>query len=164
MNIPQSIQEPFRRALVAATEAWAAELGDRLVSLVLFGSVARGEAHERSDIDVLVVADSFPRSLRDRRRAFLEIWQRVCIEGRLAPVEWNLVTKSRDEAQFRSPLYLDIVEDGILVFDRAGFFEGVLAGMRERMRVLGSHRVRLEDGSWYWDLKPDFRFGEVVEI
>ena len=24
--------------------------------------------------------------------------------------------------------------------------------------------VFLDDGSWYWDLKPDFRFGEVVEI
>jgi hypothetical protein len=32
------------------------------------------------------------------------------------------------------------------------------------MRALGSRRVYLADGSWYWDLKPDFRFGEVVEI
>jgi hypothetical protein len=57
-----------------------------------------------------------------------------------------------------------IVEDGILILDRGRFFEEVLSGMRERMRALGSRRVFLEDGSWYWDLKPDFRFGEVVEI
>jgi hypothetical protein len=32
------------------------------------------------------------------------------------------------------------------------------------MRALGSRRVYLADGSWYWDLKPDFRPGEVVEL
>jgi hypothetical protein len=79
-------------------------------------------------------------------------------------MQWNLVAKSPAEAQHRSPLYLDIVEEGILVFDRDGFFEAVLAGMRTRMRELGSRRVFLSDGTWYWDLKPDFRFGEIVEI
>jgi hypothetical protein len=82
----------------------------------------------------------------------------------LPHVQWNLVTKSPAEAQLRSPLYLDLVEDGILILDRQGFFEAVLAGMRARMRALGSRRVHLPDGTWYWDLKPDFRFGEVVEI
>lgn len=56
------------------------------------------------------------------------------------------------------------MEDGLLILDRDGFFAAVLSGMRERMRTLGSRRVDLADGSWYWDLKPDFRFGEVVEI
>jgi len=36
--------------------------------------------------------------------------------------------------------------------------------MRDCMRRLGSRRVRLEDGSWYWHLRPDFRFGGVVEL
>jgi len=82
----------------------------------------------------------------------------------LPAVEWNLVVKSPDEATYRSPLYLDMVEDAVIVVDRGRFFENVLAGMRARMRELGSRRVHLPDGSWYWDLKPDFRWGEVVEI
>jgi hypothetical protein len=82
----------------------------------------------------------------------------------LPAVEWNLMTKTPQEARYHSPLYLDIVEDGILLVDRGGFFQAVLDAMRVRMRELGSRRVFLEDGSWYWDLKPDFRFGEVVEI
>ena len=73
------------------------------------------------------------------------------------------MTKTPDEARFCSPLYLDLVEDGMLV-DRGDFFRDVLDGLRERMRQLGSRRVFLGDGSWYWDLKPDFRFGEVVEL
>jgi hypothetical protein len=57
-----------------------------------------------------------------------------------------------------------MVGDAILLFDRDGFFESVLDELRARMRALGSRRVMLPDGSWYWDLKPDFRFGEVVEL
>lgn len=163
-KIPASLQEPFRSALAAAIEVWLGGLGERLVSVVLFGSVARRTARPTSDIDVVIVADGFPRSLADRRRPFLELWERTRASRALPHVLWNLVTKSPDEARVHSPLYLDIVEDGVLIVDRGGFFEAVLARMRHRMRALGSRRVYLPDGTWYWDLKPDFRFGEVVEI
>lgn len=163
-QVPEHLQEPFRSALRAAGEAWVEELGDRLVSLVLFGSVARGQARETSDIDLLVVAEGFPKSLSERRRPLIATWDRVRAHNALPHIEWNLVTKSPDEATYHSPLYLDITEDGLLLLDRGGLMAKVLSDMRERMRILGSRRVYLPDGSWYWDLKPDFRFGEVVEI
>ncbi len=162
--IPEAIPEPFRTALEAATAAWVDRMGDKLVSLALFGSVARGQARPTSDIDLVVVAEGFPKSLRDRRRPLLEDWERVRAARSLRAVDWNLVTKTPEEARYHSPLYLDIVEDGILLLDRGGFFEAVLSEMRNRMRQLGSRRVYLDDGTWYWDLKPDYRFGEVVEI
>jgi uncharacterized protein len=163
-RVPESLQEPFRSALVAAAEAWIADFRDRLISLVLFGSVARRHARPTSDIDLLVVAEGLPRSLAERRRPLLAAWERTRASHGLPHVEWNLVTKSREEAPNRVPLYLDIVEDGILILDRNGCFEAILSGMRERMRALGSRRVYLPDGSWYWDLKPDFHFPEIVEI
>lgn len=158
----KAVQEPFRSALVAAVDAWIDRQG--LISIVLFGSVARREARVTSDIDVLIVAEGLPRSLADRRRPFLQAWDRVCAERGLRHVERNLILKTPDEAKVRSPLYLDLVEDAVLIVDRHGFFAQVLAGMGARMRELGSRRIHLPDGSWYWDLKPDFRFGEIVEI
>ena len=162
-RVPASVQEPFRAALVAAAEAWI-ESSAHLGSIVLFGSVARREARPTSDIDVLLVAEGLPRSLADRRQPFLEAWERVRAARGLPHVDWNLIVKTPDEARYRSPLYLDIVEEGILILDRGRLFEDVLAGMRARMRELGSRRIHLPDGSWYWDLKPDFRWGDVVEI
>ena len=156
--------EPARTALAAAVPAWEALLGPRLRSLVLFGSVARGDSTPDSDIDLLVIADGFPRSQAARRRPLLAAWSREQRRRGLPEVEWNLGTKSPEEALHHSPLYLDMVEDGVLLFDRDGFFRAVLDALRDRMRELGSRRVFLEDGSWYWDLKPDFRFGEVVEL
>jgi hypothetical protein len=75
-------------------------------------------------------------------------------------VEWDLVVKSREEGLHRAPLYLDMVEDGVLLLDRDGFFAAVLDGLRQ----LGSRRVVLPDGSWYWILKSDYRFGEEIEL
>ncbi|MCC6558809.1 MAG: nucleotidyltransferase domain-containing protein [Polyangiaceae bacterium] len=55
--MPRSVPPSLRPAL----EAYAARLrpifGERLRELRLFGSYARGEAHEDSDVDVLVLVD-----------------------------------------------------------------------------------------------------------
>jgi hypothetical protein len=122
------------------------------------------QARASSDIDLLVVAEGWPHSLADRRRPLLAEWARLRAGRELPEIEWNLVTKTPEEAQHRSPLYLDMVEDAVFLLDRGGFFGAVLEELRARMRTLGSRRVFLSDGSWYWDLKPDFRFGEVVEL
>ncbi len=163
-KLPARIQEPFRTALIEASAFWIADLGDNVRSIVLFGSMARGQAKPSSDIDLLVIADVFPKSFRERRKFLLEAWDRARKTKKLPAVEWNLVTKSTEEAGVHSPLYLDMVEDAILLLDRGAFFEKVLLDIKEKMRKLGSRRIFLEDGSWYWDLKPGYRFGDVIEI
>lgn len=58
---------------------------------------------------------------------------------------------------------LDAVVDGIIVCND-GFLERAMSMLRERLNRLGARLVVLKDGSWYWGLKPDYRFGEVVEL
>jgi predicted nucleotidyltransferase len=57
--------QPLLRALRAELEAL---YGDRLADLVLYGSYARGEAHEASDVDVLVVLEGEVQPGREIRR------------------------------------------------------------------------------------------------
>lgn len=158
------VGEPFRTALCEAVPLWSEQLGEALVSIVLYGSVARGDAEPRSDIDLLFVVDDAPSSHTARREPLLRAWEQHRHTRALPTVTWSFIVKTRDEARVHSPLYLDMVEDAVLLLDREGFFESVLEEMRDRMRQLGSRRVHLPDGSWYWDLKPDYQFGEVVEI
>lgn len=40
---------------------------------------------------------------------------------------------------------------------------GVLEDLKRRLEELGAKRVWVGD-KWYWVLKPDIKFGEVVEI
>ena len=158
------IREPQRTVLREAAGDWIANLDQSLVSLVLFGSVARGDARGDSDIDMLIVANDLPHGARDRRALFLDRWRALRDQNPLPSAEWNLIVKSPEEAEYHSPLYLDMTEEALFLFDRDGFFKRVLLRMKERMEALGSRRKFLSDGSWYWDLKPDYRFGEDVEI
>jgi len=53
--------------------------------VILFGSRARGEAHERSDVDLLVVErEPFGRD-RSRRREAARIWR--CLSGFRVPTD-----------------------------------------------------------------------------
>lgn len=51
------MSETVRRILTELKERLASLYGDRLKGLYLFGSFARNEADEESDVDVLIVLD-----------------------------------------------------------------------------------------------------------
>ncbi len=61
------------------------------------------------------------------------------------------------------PLYLDLTEDAVILHDRDAFFAQVLHRVRTSLKRLGARRIR-QGATWYWDLKPDFQPGEVIEI
>jgi len=50
----EHLKEPYNEVLNALVNELLKYFGDRLVSFVVFGSVARGEASKSSDIDVLL--------------------------------------------------------------------------------------------------------------
>lgn len=64
MNIPADIQ-PLLADLRAALDDL---YGDRLARLVLYGSYARGDTHDESDVDVLVVLHGPVQPGREIRR------------------------------------------------------------------------------------------------
>lgn len=103
-EIPEVVHE-FRRRLEAL-------YGERLRDVILYGSYARGEADEGSDIDVLVVLDDF-----DDRRA-----ERKRIEGIACELSFEhelllAATVARDEEyrRRRSPLLLNVRREGVPV-------------------------------------------------
>jgi predicted nucleotidyltransferase len=59
--------EGLRVAEEAARQVKAA-YGERLRQVVLFGSWVRGEAHEESDVDLVVVLDQIDNRARERDR------------------------------------------------------------------------------------------------
>ncbi len=59
---PEHLTPAERRALVDFVAGVRARLGRRTERLVLFGSRARGEGHEESDLDVLVLVADRTRS------------------------------------------------------------------------------------------------------
>ena len=142
-----------------------------LVTVAVFGSVARGESKPTSDTDILVIAENMPGSMSERMEVLAGVLMRLegseaCRRLRERGVStWVQFHPLRvDEARLHRPIYLDMVEDAVILHDRGGFFKSILNGLRGRLEMLGARRVRLRDGSWLWDLKPDIKRGEFVEI
>ena len=65
-----SLPEPYMRLTCKLLKALKDKLGDRLISLVVYGSVARGEAKRDSDLDLLIVARDLPKGRLKRQELF----------------------------------------------------------------------------------------------
>jgi len=125
------LQGRFEKALTDFRNRVVKELGDRIESIVVYGSVARGEAREDSDIDVLIVG-------RDK-----EIRSRVSEIGYDVDYKNNfetfitLIYFTRKEFEHRvivgSPYIYKVLKEGVALYD-----DGTFKGIREK--VLGSSR------------------------
>ena len=143
-------------------------LSDNLTSVVLFGSVARGEARSGSDVDLLIVCRELPAGALQRREMFDPVREhlqadldRLWAQG--VYTDFAEVIKSEVEAETTHPIYLDMTEDAMILFDRDDFFARILERLRERLRELGSQRRQL-GRLRYWDLKPDLKPGEAITL
>ena len=146
------------------------EFGDRVRSLLVFGSVARGTARPDSDVDVCVVIRELPVSRYRRHQLLSPVLERL--RGSVAYEELirrgytpdvAAILYTPEEFQETKPIFLDLVEEGVLLHDD-GTVRAKLDQLRARMRTLGSRKIVLDDGTYYWLLKPDLRFGEVIEL
>ncbi len=154
---------------VAIREATVVAYGERLISLAVFGSWARGTATPASDLDLLVVAEPLPSSRMKRVREFRPVADATqTVKSRVwsdqsAEVELSPVFKIPVELAAGSPLYLDMTLWRLVLFDRGGVLATFLEGRRGRMQALGSRRIPF-NGDAFWDSKPDLRPGDVVEL
>lgn len=99
-----------RAALLAKAERFADGLASELVvrAVVVFGSVARGDFHDASDVDVLVVADELPSSAL-RRNAAVGI-----PPAGVEFVAWT-TTEWRQERARDNPIAAGALEHGVVV-------------------------------------------------
>jgi hypothetical protein len=140
-----------------------------LSSFAVYGSVARGVAERHSDIDVLVISNDFSGSMGSR------IDQLYKAEDKLKDeLSWlrrhdiytslSFYPLREDEAKKTPLLFLDLTEEAIVIYDRNNFLENVLTELKAKLSRLGGRRIFIDEKRWYWDLKPDYRFGEEIAI
>ena len=162
------LKEKFNQLLDILLEETKSLYGDNLISFVVFGSVARETYRFNSDVDLLIIAENLPdgrmrrvaqfSTVEDKLESFIGTLKKTGIDTYISPV-----FKTPEEAEFGSLLFLDMVEDSRILYDRNEFFSNRLERLRNRLRELGAKRV-WEGNVWYWVLKPDYQPGEVIEL
>jgi predicted nucleotidyltransferase len=129
-------------------------------------------AKPESDIDLLLIIRNPARNYHRRLDAVLDVQSRLhreevfrrSMKGLGTEPSISYLVLSVKEARENRYIYLDMVDDARILHDRGRFFAQRLEELKERLRQLGSKRVWLEDGTWYWDLKPDLKPGEVFSL
>ncbi|MCG2888557.1 MAG: nucleotidyltransferase domain-containing protein [Sulfolobales archaeon] len=162
------IKEPYATLLNNMLKIMKEEFKDDLISVVVYGSVARGDNRNDSDVDLLIIMKNLPKDSMLKRIRLFE----TKVEDKLNLDEyWKMgyyislspVLKTPEEAEKFSPPYLDMVYDAVILYDSNYFFTRILQKLRDRLKELGAERVRMGK-KWYWVLKKDSRFGETVEL
>jgi len=120
--------------------------GDRLVSIVLFGSQARGTANEHSDIDLVVIVDNIPSDWRQQR----DIINKLTRSPNFMGLPISVILKSPDvvEASLDSvqPLLFGILKSYKALYDPEGFFETQAQIYRKHMEEWDVQEV--DDHVW----------------
>lgn len=84
-------------------------------------------------MDLLIVAERLPNGRLKR------------LQTRLSPV-----FRTPEELELGGPLFLDMVEDVLILYDPHDLLRGYLGRLKEDLRRRGARRLRYK-GSWYWD-------------
>ena len=132
-------------------------LSNHLVSIVLFGSHARGDAKETSDFDLFIIAEELPvkvfqRILFIRKPLKGQFAERICI-----------IAKTPEEVlKNLPPLFLDLGLDGIILFDKDNFFKNLQTKIRQIIQQAGLQRKKV-NGEFYWEWQtPPLKGWEIT--
>jgi len=138
-------------------------------AFAVYGSVARGSATANSDVDILLISEDLSGSLGSRIKKLYDI--EATLQEELGWLRRHNIHTGlsfyplrKNEAQRLPNLFLDLTEEAVILQDKNRFLESTLLELKMKLLKMGAKRVFIDKQQWYWDLKPDYEFGEKVAI
>ncbi len=116
---------------------------DKLEGVVLFGSVARGDNTEESDLDILVVLE---RSVAINRSIYAR-WD-ASVEGIAKNLSIHFVHLPL-EVESQSGLWCEVALEGIVLYDRRLMVSKYLIKLRHEI-IRGNYTSSYSHGHRYW--------------
>ncbi|MGC8849136.1 MAG: nucleotidyltransferase family protein [Candidatus Bathyarchaeia archaeon] len=145
-------------ALKEASRRLSRLLGDEYLGMILFGSWARGDAGDGSDVDIFVLLRSMG-GLAVRSEVY-DVVSRVL--GRAVTlVDMRLNELQREDLEL-NPLLINLVADGVIIEDSQGILKSFIEEGRRLIEETGLIRYRTPDGKYGWmrkDKKPLIQAG-----
>jgi predicted nucleotidyltransferase len=160
--------EAFERIVAELPQACRQVYGQRLRALAVFGSVARGTPRPDSDIDLLLVVDDLPAGRRVRMDEFETVDRLLdplvsAAQAQGVYTTLSPVLKTPQELDRGSLLDLDMIDEARILLDPDQVLHRHLQALSARLATLGARKVE-RGGGYYWELKPDYRWGERITL
>ena len=166
----RKIPSEYECLLKEYCSAMKRHFAENLVSICIFGSLARGRPAPSSDIDVMVVVENLPQDAGERTRStnyIHEMLKKTDASTTLRDLGRSTLISdiflTPQEVEKHPPILIDMVEDAVILYDRMGFLRDVLKRLGEKLKEMGARKVVTEKG-YFWILKPNAKPPEVVEI
>jgi len=119
--------------------------GDRLTSVVLFGSYARKNNTEDSDMDIIAIVDEYNNEdISSLRRSFLMAFERK--------LDLHVFTKEQIVENFRtlSPMFVTLLLGKRVLFDRNCFFSEQYLKFIKKM---SNQKIKYCEGGKIWEMQ-----------
>jgi len=166
-NVERVPQERYSQLICSCYEQTSKAFD--IESFAVYGSVARGTATTNSDVDILLISEDLHGSVGSRIEELYEIEN--ALEDELKWLRKHEIYTGlsfyplrKEEAKRIPYLFLDLTEEAVILSDENHFLEKLLLGLKMKLLRRGAKRVFIDKEHWYWDLKPDYKFGEMVAI
>ena len=104
------------------------KLGTHLVSVVLFGSCAREDWDESSDLDLLIIVEEYD----EIETILIDICVGIVMDYgvSIAPIIWD-VEDLNANIKYKSPLFLTLLLGYEIVYDRSNYFRNKIRGIKK---------------------------------
>lgn len=92
--------------------------GDNLQKIILFGSYARNEQINDSDIDIFVIVDLDNATLKRKDNDLYDASYETTLSSGISVHPMAVSKQKFDYWKFAHPLYQNICQDGIILYER----------------------------------------------
>src|SRR5262245_29077637 len=104
---------------------------EKLISVLIFGSVATGTEKPDSDIDLLIVLKGLQGGRYQRRSILDPVYEKWSQLDRNEVIPFlSTILKTPEEAQRLTPIYFDMTDRHITIIDKNDFMKNVLAQIK----------------------------------
>ena len=125
----KSKQIRMDKALNKFIEKLGERLGDNLVSVVLFGSSAREDWDESSDLDLLIIVEEYD----EIETILIDICVGIVMDYgvSIAPIIWD-VEDLNANIKYKSPLFLTLLLGYKILYDETNFFRNKIREIKKK--------------------------------
>lgn len=108
----QKLPQKIKRILAEIKECLKKIYGDTLKEVILYGSYARGDFINGSDIDIIILLEKMKEHIIEREKYFDAIWE-LSLEY---DIVISIIPLKEEEYQTRNlPLILNVKREGVII-------------------------------------------------